>query len=519
MRYAHAALLLCALLPFAGCKRAQPDPGTVVLDIDSSPSNLDIRVGIDAQAEHIGALIFDSVVRKDEHYNLQPALAERWEWRDPLTLVLHIRSGVRFHDGKPLTAADVAWSIESMHNGALVTPKSGNFASVRIAEAVDPQTCVVHLLHPDAGLLFNMSDGLSAVVEAGAGKELASHPVGTGPFRFISEVPDKEVTLERNPQYWGGAPTVERVRFAIVPDSTTRALELQKGSADVVSNGLTADMVEALRHRPGLVTEVTPGSVANYIGLNTTDPALRDVRVRQALAYSIDRPLIIRALWRGEAALNDTLLPPSHWAAAHTAAATGNPAQQDEVTSYSYDPAKARALLDAAGYRPDAHGVRLTLTLKTSTDDSMRLLAAILQQQMRASGIDLRLRQNEFGTFYADVTSGAFQMYALRWLGANEDPDFFRYAYSTASAPPHGGNRGRYSNPEVDRLIEQGATELDQTKRRAIYLRLQQILSRDEPTLVLWTLDNVVVHGSRLHGVQATSSGTFAWLRTATLTP
>ncbi len=504
-----AAILLTSTVGMSGC-RERPDPNTVVIDIESSPTNLDIRIGSDAQSEHIGALIFDSLLRKDEHYNLQPAIATAWEWRDPLTLVLHIRDGVRFHDGKPLDASDVAWSIESMTNGAITTSKSGNYSSVDHVEVIDPRTCIVHLKHPDASLLFNLSDELSAVVERGAGKQMGEHPIGSGPFRFVREMQDQEVILERNPDYWGGVPNIPRLRFAIVPDAITRALELQKGSADAASNALTGDMVAVMSRDPNLIVDTKPGSIVNYMTFNVTDPLLRDARVRQAFAYAIDRPAIVEALLHGQAEIVDTLLPLGHWAA---------PSPADSLTRYAHDIPKAIALLDAAGYHPDAHGIRIHLTLKSSTDDTMRLLAAVVQQQVRAAGIDLQLRQNEFGTFYSDVTKGAFQIYVLRWVGSNEDPDIFRYAYSSAMMPPKGSNRGLFSNPQVDALIQQGASEIDQQKRRETYLRLQQTLAADEPTVVLWSPDNVVVHAKRLHGVQPASGGSFSWLRSATVAP
>ncbi len=505
-RILSVTVLACSLA-LSACHSHTPD-GTVVIEIENSPTNLDIRIGSDAQSEHIGALLFDSVVRKDEHYTLQPAIATAWEWRDPLTLVLHIRQGVRFHDGKPLDANDVAWSIDSMHNGAIVTAKGGNYSSVDHAEAPDPRTCIVHLKRPDASLLFNLSDELSAVVERGAGKHMGEHPVGSGPFRFVSQTEDQEVTLERNPDYWGGAPTIRRVRFAVVPDAITRALELQKGSADAASNALTYDMVAAMARDPHLVVEAKGGSIVNYITFNVTDPHLQDPRVREAFAYAVDRPAIVRALLHGEAELADTLLPHGHWAA---------PDGDTPLQHYTHDVAKAKALLDAAGYHADAGGTRIHLQLKSSTDDTMRLVAAVVQQQVREAGIDLQLRQNEFGTFYSDVTRGAFQMYILRWVGSNEDPDIFRYAYSSAMMPPKGSNRGHYSNSAADALIAAGAGETDQDRRRAIYLQLQQVLAQDEPTLVLWSPDNVVVHSKRLHGVQPSAAGSFAWLRTATL--
>ncbi len=501
------ALLSLGALLLVACHVAPVDREMIVIDIESSPTNLDIRIGSDAQAEHIGALLFDAVVQKDEHGDLQPWLAERWNWPDPRTLVLHIRNGVRFHDGKQLDAADVAWSIDSMRNGSIVSSKSGAFTRVNHVEAPDPRTCIVHLNEPDSGLLFNMSDGLFGVVERGAGQALGEHPVGSGPFAFVSQVQDKEVTLRANDGYWAGAPRIRRLRFDIVPDAITRALELRKGSADAASNALTMDTVYSLRDDPRLITESQAGSIVNYITFNVRDPLLADARVRQAFQYSLDRPAIIHALWRDHARETETLLPQQHWAALHS----------DEVQPYTRYIAKSHALLDAAGYKPDAHGVRLRLTLKSSTDDTMRLLAAIVQQQVRDAGIELTLRQNEFGTFYADETKGAYQMYVLRWVGSNGDPEIFRYAYASDRMPPKGGNRGHFSDAQVDTLIAQGAGATDMKSRRNTYVALQQRLHTLAPTAALWSLDNVVVHSRRLHGVNATGSGSFAWLRTATV--
>lgn len=498
MRRAASLLLLLPLL-LSGC-RPKPRPGTIVVDIESTPNNLDLRIGTDAQSEHVGALIFEALVKKDEHYNLKPWLATSWEWKDPRTLVFHIRPHVRFHDGSPLTAEDVAWTIESMHNGAILTSKTSNFSSVDRAEATGPLTCVVHLKKPDAGILFNLSDGLSGIVKKGAGNKAPL--IGTGPFRFVSQVVDKDILLDRNHDYWGKQPQAEHVLFNIVPDDTTRALEIRKGSADIVSNALRLDTVYYLRNDPRVVIETYPGSILNYINFNVNDPGLRDKRVRQAIAYAVDRQAIIRAVFRGEARLANTMLPEGHWAAATDA----------EIPQYIYDPKKAQALLDAAGFKPDAQGIRLHLTLKTSTDDTTRLIGMIVQQQLRQIGIAMELRSNEFGTFYSDVTKGAFQMYALRWLGANEDPDIFRYQYATASFPPKGANRGHFSNPQVDALIQQGQSETDQAKRRITYVSLERILADEEPTLNLFYLNNVVVHSHRLKNVRPNSSANFDFL-------
>jgi peptide/nickel transport system substrate-binding protein len=498
------AVALCLL---AGCRGGRDESQTVRVLIESSPNNLDLRQGTDAQSERIGELIFDPLVRKDEHFNLQPWLATSWERPDALTWVFHLRDGVRFHDGHLLSADDVAWSIRSMNDGTLITSKAGSFKSVTAIEVHDRLTVVVRTGRPEPGLLFNLSDGLFGIVEKGAGREEGLHPVGTGPFRFVDQVQDKEVVLERNATYWAGAPKLQRLRFDVVPDTVTAALEMKKGSADVESNVITPDMVHALGGVRGLRTETAPGAFVIYANFNVNDPALRDKRVRQAIACAIDRDAMIAALWRGQAHVANTLLPLGHWAAA----------SDGELAQYPHDVARAVRLLDAAGLKPDKDGIRLRFTLKTSTDETTRLEAQAMQAELREAGIALTLRPAEFGTFYSDITKGAFQMYILRWIGSNEDPDIFRYAYASESFPPKGGNRGRYSNAKLDALLKAAASETDQGSRAALYLQAQQILAEDLPGIPLWYPDNVVIHSSRLTGLTLNAGGSYDFLRTAEL--
>lgn len=514
----RAARRICGLLLAAfclvtiGCRKSVKDPSSVVMIIESSPNNLDLRQGTDAQSERIGGLIFDALVRKDDHYNLRPWLATSWEQPDPLTWIFHLRDGVRFHDGRPLEAADVAWTIRSMIDGTLITAKGGAFASVSSIDTPDRLTVVVHLKRPDPGLLFNLSDGLFGVVPRGSGQDFGLHPIGSGPYKFVSAVQDKDVILDRNDSYWAGVPSppagghrIERVVFQVTPDTITSALELQKGSADLASNVITPDMLHELARVPNLVIESGPNSAVMYMTFNVTDPQLRDKRVRQAIACALDRQAIVEAIWRGEAVLADTLLPIGHWA-------TASP---NELTQYPHDVARAAQLLDEAGFPPGKDGVRLTLTMKTSTDETTRLLADVLQQQLRAAGIRLEIRSSEFGTFYSDVTHGAFQLYVLRWIGSNEDPDIFRYAYSSASFPPKGANRGHYVNPRVDSLLAAAAAEQNQPARRADYVEVQKILSDELPSIPLWYPNNEVVHTRRIAGVKTNTSGTFDFLRDA----
>jgi peptide/nickel transport system substrate-binding protein len=353
-------------------------------------------------------------------------------------------------------------------------------------------------------LLWNLSDGAIGIVPEGSGDEISRKPIGSGPFRFVSAEQDKQVILERNDAYWGTKARLRRVRFMVVPDTTTRALELRKGSADIVNNALTSDIVITLQKNPRLEVMRGPGTVLNYLAFNLRDPILKDVRVRQAIAYAINRQPIIDYLWRGFAQPAISVLPPQSWA------------YNADIPRYDYDPERARQILDAAGYAP-VNGIRFHLTMKTSTEESTRLFVAVLQQQLREVGIALDIRTFEFATFFSDVISGAYQLYSLRWIGGNEDPDIFEYAFHSGKFSPHGANRSYYSNPRVDALIDAARSELDQNRRKRMYFEIQRILAEDLPYINLWYLDNVLVHSRLVRGLELNPSGNYDFLKTAEL--
>jgi peptide/nickel transport system substrate-binding protein len=337
---------------------------------------------------------------------------------------------------------------------------------------------------------------------------MVQHPNGTGPFRFVSIKADEEIVLERNRDYVGdagGTGTIERVRFRIVPDAIVRALELRKGSADAEINSLTPDMVATLAKKPGIQAEDQPGTPLAYVAFNFDDPVLGHREVRQALAYATDRGTIIRYLLRGQARAASSLLPPNHWAF------------EPNVRQYDFDPARAEQLLDAAGFRRGSDGIRIHLTLKTSTDESTRLYAAVLADQWKRVGVALELKALEFATFYSDITRGSFQLYTQRWVGGNNDPDMFEYVFSSKKFPPDGANRGHYRNAQLDALLDRARVEMDREKRKAILSEVQKIVAEDEPYINLWYPDNVCVHRARLTGIDIPAGGDYEFLAAAQL--
>ena len=498
------AVVLACCLPLISCSH-QSDPDTLVMIIESSPTNLDPRVGLDAQSERIDALLFDNLLSRDERLSVQPGLAERWDIPDPKTYIFHLHKGVRFSDGRTLTSRDVKWSFDSLLSGRVRSTKSATYRFIASIDTPDDSTVIFRLKEPWAALLWNVAGGGGmGIVPYGSGEEISRNPIGSGPFRFLRAEQDKDVVIVRNENYWGGKARIRRVEFTVVPDTTTRALELRKGSADLEINALFPDIVLPLTREPRLEVLRGPGTVLAYMAFNLRDPILRDVRVRQAIACAIDRRPLIHNLLRDSARPAASVLPPESWA------------YDDHVIEYPHDPGKARQLLDQAGY-PARNGVRFRLTMKTSTEESSRAIAAVFQQQLAEVGIAIDIRSYEYATFFSDVSHGEFQLYSLRWVGGNEDPDIFEYVFHSARIIPRGANRQYYSNPRVDQLIDKARTETDQNARKQDYALIQEILAEDLPYIDLWFFDNVLVHSRRVRNLRLNPSGNYDFLKTAEL--
>ena len=509
------ALLLAGAM--AGCSSSNPasELGTVNFLIESAPTNLDPRIGADAQSEHLDALIFSSLVAHDDSMNIVPDLAESWDSPDPFTYVFHLRRGVKFHDGRALTSADVKYTFETILSGDVKTPKRGAFRMITSIDAPDDFTVIFHLQTPYASFLWNLTrPGIGIVPRGATPTEMSAHPVGTGPFRFVSATTDEDIVLERNPDYFAAAQhaggtrietPIETIRFRIVPDAIVRALELRKGTADGEINTLTPDMYAALAGEHGMAVDETPGTPVAYIAFNLEDSILSHREVRQALAYATDRASLIKYLLRGQARPAGSLLPPNHWA------------YEADVRPYDFDPQRAEKLLDEAGYPRGADGVRFHLAIKTSTDASTRLLAQAIAGQWKNVGVELELRSMEYATFYSDISHGSFQLYTQRWVGGNNDPDIFDYVFNSKKMPPDGANRGHYKNPALDALLDRERAEPDREKTKLLLSQIQKIVAEDEPYIDLWYVDNVCAHRTRLGGIQIPASGDYEFLEKAAL--
>ncbi len=499
-------LMLCLGICAGMVSHAFAAGNTLTLAIESDPTNIDPRFGTDVNSARVYQLVCNGLIQKDPQSNLIPDLAERWENPDEKTYIFYLRKGVKFHDGTELTAEDVKYTFESILDPEMNSPKAAAYKKIESIEVLDPYTIKFTLKEVFAPFLIEMVQKIvpKHAAQAQEGQKFLEQLIGTGPFKLVEWTHDERVVLEANPDYFEGAPQVETLVLKVIPDDTVRFLELKQGGVDLVQNAIPPDMVPVARETEHLRVVDEESIVIYYLGFNLEDPLLKNVNVRQAMAYAIDRQTIIEHLMNGQATPATGLLSPKNWY------------YEADVTTYNYDPEKAKALLDEAGYPdPDGDGPepRFRIVYKTSTNPLRIRIGEVLQDQLNDVGIDIsEIQTFEWAKFYEDIKSGNFQIYTLRWVGITE-PDIFYSIFHSSMMPPDGRNRGRYRNARIDELTEKGRVTVDPEERKKIYSDVQKILAEELPYMYLWYPHNIVVMNERVHGFVVYPDGDFASLQ------
>jgi peptide/nickel transport system substrate-binding protein len=483
---------LIGLAQFLTACRASPDhpSGYLVVGIESNPLQLDPRYATDANSVRIDGLIYNSLLRADEKSQLRPELAQSWRMTNEKTYLFDLRQNITFHNGKMLTADDVKYTYDSILEPKNQSPRRGLLESLQAVDKLGPFRIRFRLFSPHAPFPDQLALG---IIPAGSDHDRASNslpPPGSGPFMVESIEPGERVTLKANPSYWEGRPKVAGLVMKVVPDAMVRVLEFKKGTIDFLQNDIEPDMLPWLKRNTEASIEAKQGTTFQYIGINLNHPILKHRKVRQAIACAIDREVIIRRLLKNGATAATGLLSPLNWA------------YESAVDQLSYDPEKAKRLLDEAGFRdPDGDGplFRFKLSFKTTNIDLPKRIAEALKEQLQRVGIELEVRAFEWGTFFGDIKRGNFHLYSLAWVGVF-DPDVYYQIFHSASIPPNGNNRGHYGNAQVDRLLEKGRRVTDMPERKLIYAQVQRILAEDLPAIPLWWWKNVVVKKPSLEG-------------------
>lgn len=458
---------------------------TLVIEVQSSPTNLDSRVGNDNASGRVFDLIYSGLVKVTPDMNYAADLATKWETPDDKTIIFHLNPNAKFHNGQPVKAADVKWTYDSLMDPNFVTSKKSGYAAVDHIEVPDEHTVIFKLKEPNGGLFDNLTLG---VLPTGADTNTyKTRPIGCGPYKVVEFRPDDRLVLQAFDQWHGGPPKIKNLTMRIIPDSTTRVLELRRGTVAFEVNNIPFENVGGFDKNPDFRTVKQVGSVYQYLAFNLKDPILSKLKVRQAIAHAIDRQKICTDLLRGYAVPTDTMLAQGHWARA------------ENLPTYPFDSNKAKQLLDEAGYKQNGTNPRFTLSFKTSTDSEANLRAQMIQQMLKNVGIDVQLESSEFGTFLDAISKGNFQMYSLSRNGV-QDPDFYYVIFYSKNTPPSGQNRGYYANPKVDQLLVEGRSTFDKAKRKEMYGQVQTILQQDLPYISLYHQVNVAVMRKNVNG-------------------
>ncbi|MCX2930909.1 ABC transporter substrate-binding protein [Mycobacterium sp. CVI_P3] len=496
-----AVFVIAAVL--AACSMGQrvdlggPSAGNLIAAIAGEPDQLDPQKTTAYFSFEVLENVFDTLVEPDENLEMKPALAESWQVSpDHLTWTFHLRPGVTWQDGSPFSADDVVYSYRRIIDDKLAN--ADKLGAVREVSAPDPATVVITLARPTPNLLTNLGGfkGMAIVqrhnVESG---QIATHPVGTGPFAFAGRKSGDSITLMANKKYWGPAPKLPGVTFRFISEPSTALSALQAGEIDWTDN-IPPQRVEQLKGDDSIHLAVIPSNDYWYLALNEARKPWNDVRVRQAIAYAIDRAAIVQATSYGTATANQLAIP------------KGNP-WYTPYDRYRHDVGRATDLLRQAGV-----GHQSLDMLVTGDYPETVTAAQIIADNLAAVGITVNIRTVDFATWLDEQNSGHFDMLMMGWLG-NIDPDDFYYAQHHTDGS---SNAQKFSDPEVDRLLDAGRSEVDRTVRKDDYARAATIIADKVSYIFLYNASVIQAWTTNLHGYTARRDGAVrfrtAWLET-----
>jgi peptide/nickel transport system substrate-binding protein len=499
-----AALMLCAGL-LAGCAASaapQHDPDTLVELIRADGATMNPMYAETLEDANVySQFLFDGLSYVGPDYLPHPRLATSWSHSaDGLHWTVDLRHDVRWSDGVPFTSKDVVFSYRLFLDPRAAFNDIGTVDYITAVTADGPYRVRFDLKHPSATFVLGAL-GEDLVPEHVLGaippdrqrfSSFGEHPVGTGPYVLQHWEHDSELVFVRNPYAWR-KPKIARLDVRVIFNDQSEMEALANGSADLIDDVSFTQYKQLQRIAPNIVRVTFPSLDEDVAEVNCSRPGLSDVAVRQAMMYGYDREAIVKGLFDNTVDVPDSIITRAvaFW---HT----------DNLPQYPYDPAKARALLDAAGWKPGPDGIRRKGNVRLSFEDLLNQGSALVTDMeltfisdMRNIGIDVRLRQLDFASTVSRAFDGNYDILADA-RGGIIDTDLTPL-YASNQIPPHGRNTSRYSDPLVDRLLKEGLVELDPQKRRAIYDRVQAELARTLPTLFQYGRFASLAHDQRLH--------------------
>jgi peptide/nickel transport system substrate-binding protein len=476
---------------------AAPKPGgTLNISLDADPPKLDPTASTALVDRMVFQSIFDKLVDLDAEGRIVPMLAEKWEISDDKkTYTFTLREGVKFHDGTDFNAEAVKFNFE--RNMASTSTRKNELKEIDKIEVLDNKTVKIQLKRPYAPFLSVLTDRAGMMVSPAAvkkyGDDFVNHPVGTGPFVFKERVKGSTITLEKNPNYWQkGLPYLDKVVYKILSDSNVAYMNLKSGQVDI-TNKFPYKEIENVKNDPKIFVVNQPGQGYQGLHLNVTKAPFHKKELRQAVDLLIDREALVKVALSGAGTPAHSPFAPKHFAYGDS----------DKFEKPNVE--KAKELLKQAGV-PDG----FSFTLKIGTSPTNQQIGQMIQNMLKPAGITVNLEKVEFGALIEQTKSGNYEASAIGWSGRT-DPDLNIYDFTVTGGS---GNYSGYSNPTVDKLLNDARGESDESKRKALYDEAMKTLNDEVPYVYLYHDHNVFGISKSVQGFEYVPDGL---IRTAKL--
>lgn len=479
--------------------------GDLILAVLSDASSLDPAGSNDVPSSNIQANIFETLVNRNDNNEIEPGLATEWNAIDDTTWEFKLQEGVTFHDGEEFNAEAVKKSLDRVRDPEIASPRFFLFEMIESVDVVDDYTVQIKTAYPFAPLLAHLSHNGGSIISPKSieedyaamengeepGSVISENPVGTGYFKFESWNPGSEIKLTKNEDYWNEPAKVDSVTFKVVPEAATRVAELETGNAHII-DPVQPNEVQQINDSGNGTVHQKPSSSLSYIGFNTEKEPFNDVRVRQAISMLVNKDDIISGVYEGFGIPAKGPLAPGIFG------------YNEDAKPIEYNVEEAKKLLEEAGY---ADGFSTTIW---TNDNPQRVDAAVLlQQELKAVGIDVQIEQMEFGTYLDQTAAGEHDMFILGWSNPTGDADYGMYALFHSSQKGDPGNRSFYENPEVDKLLDEGRQETDPDARTEIYNKVQEHLIEDAPMIYIHHQEYLTGLANGVEGFDIDTSGIY----------
>lgn len=478
-RGGKALALVCLLGAFHRDSFAYPAGEAVRILMDSAPATLNPRATLDAAGQRLNALVFASLTRIRPDLEPEPDLAASWRVADGgRTWVFKMREDARDHGGEPITAARMAACLEQYRAGKPVSPLRGSLPKWIQTESTDKEV-TLKLSGPDPYLARNIS--LFRYFRTAKGPCVdpveGAAPIASGRYRYA----EWEATPERELALIPVQPGLTPMRILFVRDENTKAIRLIRGEVDAIQNGISLSKTDWLRKKYGDRFRIVDrdGVAVSYLAFNVRDPLLAKKEIRRAIALAIDREAIVKGKLAGFSTVAGSLLSPI--------------LPESRQIEFPADRAESIRLLEAAGYRPDAHGVRLTVHYKSTPVREGIETALIIQDMLARVGIRLVVDVVEPAVFISSVRKGAYQLYSSRWLGVADGSILYSTLHTGQTL-----NRAGYSNPELDRLLDEALVHARLADRLPLLAQVQTRMMEELPYFPLWYWNTTLITNRRV---------------------